>query len=144
MTTLPNLVFIDTNILIYAHYPETGRKFDIATDIVSTLWREGTGVLSTQVLQEFFRAATQKMKPAMSHQQSREVIADYSQWCSVKTDTQLLISASILRERHSVQWWDALVIEGAMRSGAKTLLSEDMQHGQRFGEVTVRNPFTED
>jgi predicted nucleic acid-binding protein len=144
MTTVPNLVFIDTNILIYAHYPETGKKFDIATDIVGTLWREGTGVLSTQVLQEFYRATTQKMKPAMPHQQAREVVADYSQWCSVKTDTQLLISASLLHERHNMQWWDALVIEGAMRSGAKTLLSEDMQHGQRFGELTVRNPFSED
>jgi predicted nucleic acid-binding protein len=144
MTTHSNLIFVDTNILIYAHYPEAGRKFDIATDIFGSLWREGTGVLSTQVLQEFYRAATQKMKPAMSHQQAREVMADYSQWCSVKTDTQLLISASLLHERHKVQWWDALVIEGAMRSGARTLLSEDLQHGQRFGEVTVRNPFIED
>jgi predicted nucleic acid-binding protein len=70
-------------------------------------------------------------------------VAILAKWCSTNTDTQLIVSASMLDERHKLQWWDAIVLEGALRSGATTLLSEDMRHGQRFGLLTVRNPFLE-
>jgi predicted nucleic acid-binding protein len=144
MTGIPDLVFIDTNILTYAYDLRNEGKRKLAIAIIEKLWREGTGVVSTQVLQEFYRVATQKMNPAMSHEEARAIIWGYGEWCSVETDAQLLVSASLLHERHNVQWWDAIVLAGAMRSGAKTLLSEDMQHGQQFGLVTVRNPFVED
>lgn len=144
MTTIPNLTFIDTNILVYAHDPDEGWKHKIAVAILEKLWLEGTGVLSTQVLQEFYSVVTSKKKQPLASAEARQLMANYDQWCSVQTDTQLLVSASLLHERHQVQWWDALIIEGAMRSGATTLLSEDMQHGQKFGLLTVRNPFIED
>lgn len=141
MSAPTNLVFIDTNILVYAHDPDEGSKYDTAVAVLADLWRNGTGVLSTQVLQEFYSIATRKMKPAMSRQEARARVAEYGEWCSMGTDPQLIVSASILDERHNLQWWDALILEAAMRSGATTLLTEDMQHGQRFGRLTVRNPF---
>lgn len=143
MSSLPQRVFVDTNILAYAHAPNEGKKYKIAVAALNELWEERTGALSTQVLQEFYSVATRKLKPQMSRIEARTLVAKYSTWCSVQTDSQLLVSASVLEEKHNLQWWDALIIQAALRSGASTLLSEDMQHGQRFGELTVRNPFVE-
>ncbi len=143
MSSPAELVFIDSNILVHAYDTNDRAKHDAAVAILAKLWQEGTGVLSTQVLQEFYKVATRKLKPAMPAATARVIVADYSEWCSMNTDPQLIVSASLLDERHKLQWWDAIVIEGAMRSGATTLLSEDLRHGQRFGLLTVRNPFLE-
>ena len=143
MTAAANWVFIDTNILIYAYDNTEGKKHYTAKTLVADLWRQGTGLLSTQVLQEFYNVATRKLKPPISRARARKLVADYSNWVSMNTDTQLLVSASMLEENHSLQWWDALIIEAALRSGATTLLSEDMRDGRRFGMLTVRNPFVE-
>jgi len=137
-----NLIFIDTNVLVYAHDPDEGAKHTTALKILDDLWQTGTGVLSTQVLQEFYSVVTKK-RPGMPKVDARERMADYGEWCSMDTNPQLLVSASLLQENHKLQWWDALIIEAAMRSGAKTLLSEDMQHGRKFGLLTIRNPFVE-
>ncbi|TCO58582.1 PIN domain-containing protein [Actinocrispum wychmicini] len=139
-----NFTFIDTNILIYAHDKGQAGKYKIAQESLQQLWETDTGTLSTQVLQEFYSVATRKLKPAMSHREARDIVAAYGEWCVMNTDTQLLVSASMLCERHSVSWWDALVIEAALRSGATTLLSEDLQDGRQFGTVTIRNPFAGD
>ena len=136
-----DLTFIDTNILVYAHDVGEGWKHSTAMAIVNELWQRGTGVLSTQVLQEFYSVMTRKRPKPMAKAKARERIANYSQWCSMDTNPQLLVSSSLLEETHCLQWWDALIIEAAMRSGAKTLLSEDMQHGRTFGLLTIQNPF---
>ena len=135
-------IFIDTNILVYAHDPQDLGKQEIAQALLRKLWRDRSGVLSTQVLIEFYNAATRKLKPAMSRHEARTIMTDYSTWCS-NTRPRHLVSASVLEERHSLSWWDALIVAAALRSGASTLLSEDMQHGQKFGLLTIRNPFVE-
>jgi len=99
-------------------------------------------VLSTQVLQEFYNAGTRKLKlePALA----RRVVAFYSAWPVVETTVQMIVSASVLHERHSFSFWDAMVVEAALLSGATTLLSEDLQDGRRIGDLTIRNPFRAD
>ena len=143
MSVPSNLVFIDTNILVYAHDAAEGSRHHAAVAVLQDLWLNGTGVLSTQVLQEFYSVATRTMKPAMPKREARERVAEYSEWCTMDTNPQLIVSASILDESHNLHWWDAMILEAAMRSGATTLLSADMRHGQRFGRLTVRNPFVE-
>lgn len=138
-----NFTFVDTNILVYAHDKHDETKHETAKATLRQLWDTDTGTISTQVLQEFYSVATRKLKPAMSHREARGVVADYSEWCVTNTDPQLLVSASLLCETHQLSWWDALVIEAALRSGASTLLSEDLRDGQRFGTLTIRNPFAE-
>jgi predicted nucleic acid-binding protein len=138
-----NLIFIDTNVLVYAHDRGEGAKHDTAVAVLDKLWRDHTGVLSTQVLQEFYSVVTRKRPRKMSSAKARKRIMAYSEWCAVNTNTELLVSASVLEETHSLQWWDALIVAAALRSGAETLLSEDMQHGRKFEEMTVRNPFVE-
>jgi predicted nucleic acid-binding protein len=136
-----SLCFIDTNILVYAHDKGQKDKHQIARSTLERLWDTDTGALSTQVLQEFYSVATRKLSPAMSHKDARKLVASYGEWCVQNTDTELLVSASVLCERHSLSWWDALIVEAALRSGATTLLSEDLQDGREFATLTIRNPF---
>ncbi len=69
------------------------------------------------------------------------MVCDYGEWCRVDTDPLLILSASRLSERHSTDFWDALIVEAALRAGATELVTEDLHDGHRFGELTVRNPF---
>lgn len=141
MEITADLVFIDTNVLVYAYDEADTVRGPIAEQIITDLWNTDRGMVSTQVLQEFYSVATRKL--GMPHSQARQLIADYSEWCVMNTDPQLLVSASVLCERHQMSWWDSLVIEAALRSGATTLLSEDLQDGQAFGTLTIRNPFVQ-
>ena len=141
MVMIDDLVFVDTNVLVYAYDETEPTRGPAAQKIVTELWTSGHGVLSTQVLQEFYSVATKKIPKPLSRLVARELVADFSQWQIVNTDPLLIVSASRLAEDHSLAWWDALIISAALRSGAPTLLSEDLQHGRRFGRVTVRNPF---
>lgn len=135
--------FIDTNILVYAHDPRDEKKALTAIALLTELWIDRTGALSTQVLQEFYSVATGKLRPRMSAGEARQVIADYAEWAVVETTPQLIVSASVLHEQHDVSFWDALIVEAALLSGADTLVTEDLQHGRQFGGLTVHNPFRE-
>ena len=137
-------VFIDTNVLVYAHDSEDRRKATKAIALLTELWAEGTGAVSTQVLQEFYNVATGKLRPSMSPAEARQVVADYAEWAVVETTPQLILSASFLHERDQVSFWDALIVEAALLAGAERLVTEDLQHGRRFGSVTVHNPFLAD
>lgn len=141
MSTAQELVFVDTNILVYAHDSNSPDRQRVAQTVLKELWDNRSGALSTQVLQEFYAVATRKLKPPMPKSAARRIVADYSVWCTVDTDPLLIVSASRLEEEHSLAFWDALVIEAALRSGATWLLSEDLQDGRRFANLTIRNPF---
>lgn len=143
MTGDKSLVFIDTNILVYAHDRKDPIKYEIAKTALDKLWETDTGALSTQVLQEFYSVAVRRFDPPMTHGEARGIISALGEWCATQTDPQLLVSASVLCEQYQLSWWDALIIEAALSCGATTLLSEDMQHGQTFGSLTIRNPFVE-
>src|SRR5690242_19685181 len=111
---------------------ETVRR-PIAQAELDQLWRDRTGVLSIQVLQEFHDVATCKLTPPMSPRVARQVITAYAAWPVVAPDAALVVAASILSERHSFSFWDGLIIEAARRAGARRLLSEDLQDGRRLG-----------
>lgn len=135
--------FVDTNVLVYAHDDRDTGKALTAIEVLTGLWTDGTGALSTQVLQEFYSVATGKLRPAMSPAEARTVVADYAEWSVVETTPQLIVSASLLHELDDVSFWDALIVEAALLAGAATLLTEDLQDGRQFGRLTIRNPFRE-
>ncbi|MGI8307881.1 PIN domain-containing protein [Saccharopolyspora hattusasensis] len=138
MTT--ELTFIDTNILVYAHIVNGGDlRAAQARQLLKELWATATGVLSTQVLQEFYSVATKKTK--LPRETARKVVAKYAEWDPIRTDPLLIVSASKLEEDHTLAFYDALIVEAALRSGATKLLTEDMQHGRRFGNLVIENPF---
>ena len=136
------LTFVDTNVLLYAQDRRDDRRRGIPQAVLDELWAAGNGVLSTQVLQEFSNVATRKLQ--LSPETARRIVAEYAEWPVVETTAQLIVSASVLHERHRFSFWDAMVVEAALLSGATTLLSEDLQDGRRIGDLTIRNPFRPD
>jgi predicted nucleic acid-binding protein len=135
------VTFVDTNVLVYAHDRFETRKQPIAQALLDVLWRTRSGVLSTQVLQEFYVVATRKFDPPMRRGAAREVVALYGEWPIVQVDVALILAASKLEERHAFSFWDALVVEAARRCGATRLLTEDLQAGRRIGGISIENPF---
>jgi predicted nucleic acid-binding protein len=136
-------VFVDTNVLVYAYDADAADKHEVAQRRLAELWNDETGAVSVQILQEFYVAATRKLPRPITKRVAREVIDTYDTWSPHRPTTADLIAASELEERHRLAFWDALVIIAAQRCECATLLSEDLQSGQRFGPVTVVNPFDE-
>ena len=134
-------VFLDTNILVYAYDRDAGRKHDIARDQLIDLWNAGGGILSTQILQEFYVTVTRKIPSPLPPASAREVIEDYLAWDVVANDGEAVLEAVDLQISGKISFWDALVVVAAKRGGAVQILSEDLPDGRKFGDIVVRNPF---
>ncbi len=135
------VTFVYANVLVYAVDRHDDRRRAIAKDVLRGLWRATAGVLSTQVLQEYYNAVTRRLPVPLPASQARTHVAAYARWCRVHTDPGLIISASRLGEERTISFWDALMVEAALLCGATTLLTEDLQHGRWFGPLVVHNPF---
>lgn len=131
--------FVDTNILFYAHDPQSA-KHRTAVDLLSRLYEEGTGHLSTQVLIEFYSVAQKKLR--LSAAEVEEIIRDFADWHLHRPAHADLLRASELHSRYQLSWFDALIVNSAIQLGCTTLWTEDLADGQQFGPVTIRNPFT--
>jgi predicted nucleic acid-binding protein len=105
------------------------------------LWRHRLGRLSLQVLQEYYVSVTQKLKPGMERDAARRDVRDLWHWVPASSGAGLLEAAWTLQDQFSLSWWDALILSSAQLAGCQTLLSEDFQHGQRFGALRVSSPF---
>jgi predicted nucleic acid-binding protein len=134
--------FVDTNVLVYAYDVDAEHKHEIAKRHLAELWDDQTGALSVQVLQEFYVTVTRKLPKPVTRRTARELIATYDTWVPHRPVVADIVAASELEERHRLSFWDALVVVSAQRCECTTLLSEDLQHGRRFGTVTVVDPFT--
>ena len=135
--------FVDTNVLVYAYDRAAGAKRDLARDLLEALWNEGRGVLSTQVLQEFYVNIRRKTRPPVSQEVARALVADYLVWDPIVNDGATVLEAIDVGHRYQLSLWDALIVVAARRGDASVLYSEDLNHGQTFGSVQVLNPFLE-
>jgi len=132
--------FIDTNVLIYAHDIDASAKHEIAKGVLRELWSERTGVLSMQVLQEFYVNVTRKIPSPLSKDLARSVVNSYVPWCMETTPSE--ISAAFRIEDESrIGFWDALIVSSAAKSGATRILSENVNARQRIAGILVENPF---
>ena len=139
---MSGLTFVDTNVLAYAHDGSEAVRQPVAAELLQRLWGDGTGLVSTQVLTEFYVVATRKFSPPLARREARSIVDAYAAWTVVQVDSTLIVGASVLEERHQLSFWDALIIEAARRGGAARVVSEDLQHGQRIGGVVIENPFS--
>jgi len=131
--------FIDTNLLIYADDLDAGRKNRIAQQVLGGLISTRRGVLSTQVLQEYFVVATRKL--GVAPESARRKIGLLATLDLVQVDLSMILGAIDLLRLHSLSFWDALILRAAATAGCTTLLTEDLQHGQVIEGVRVENPF---
>jgi predicted nucleic acid-binding protein len=133
--------FVDTNIIVYAEDRDAKRKHEIARDLVVQLWDERAGVLSIQVLQEFYVTVTRKLKKPLSGAKALEMVEEYLTWNVVENTGKLLTAAIELQQKAQLSFWDATVVQAAIDAGCDTLYSEDLNAGQRFGSLAIVNPF---
>ncbi|HVF14671.1 MAG TPA: PIN domain-containing protein [Acidimicrobiales bacterium] len=135
--------FVDTNVLVYAYDLDAGAKHDAARARLQALWADQFGLMSTQVLQEFYVTVTRKLSRPLPPRTAREVVATYGAWPIQRPDVDDVIAASKLEEQHHLSFWDSLIVVSAHRSGARALLTEDLQEGRRFDDLVIVNPFRE-
>jgi predicted nucleic acid-binding protein len=137
-------VFVDTNVLVYAHDADAGEKHYTAKELLSQLWETRTGILSTQVLQEFIVAVTRKVPSPISVAQGRRAVRNYLAWELVVNDSKTILQATEIQEAHHLSFWDALIVSAAFAGNASVIATEDLNHGQRIEGILIRNPFIKD
>jgi len=135
---MTDVVFVDTNILIYAHDRDAGDKRDQAARALERLWDEQAGRLSVQVLQEFYVTVTRKFATARAS--AREVIRTYAPWVHHPTTPETILRASEIAELSQLSFWDALIVASAEQAGASQLYTEDLNAGQMIVGVKIVNP----
>ncbi len=134
--------FVDTNILVYAEDRDAKAKHDAARNLIVKLWDDRTGVLSVQVLQEFYVNVTRKLKKPLTNAKALEIVEEYLTWTVVENTGKLLMNAIELQQRARLSFWDAMVVQAAIEAGCDQLYSEDLNDGQRFGSLVIVSPFT--
>jgi predicted nucleic acid-binding protein len=132
--------FVDTNILIYAHDVDAKAKHDVAKGVLRELWSQRTGVLSMQVLQEFYVNVTRKIASPLPKDVARAVVSSYSIWCIDATPAEIA-AAFRVEDESRIGFWDALIVASALKCGATRILSEDLNAQQTISGVQIQNPF---
>ncbi|MEA5446848.1 PIN domain-containing protein [Gammaproteobacteria bacterium AB-CW1] len=135
--------FVDTNILVYAHDRDAGIRHEAAYRLMSRLWDSDTGILSTQVLQEFYVTVTRKIPSPVSPASARALIEPYTSWHVETAEPVDVLRASEIQERHRLSFWDALIVAVADKAGAKIIYSEDLNAGQQIEGMKIVNPLND-
>ena len=131
-------LFFDTNVLVYAHAVDEAQKRKAARKLLSKHLADQTAVFSTQVLQEYFVAAT---RIGLLAELAQQHVRTYAQANVVQVSTELILAAIDLHRLHRLSFRDALILRSARAGGCSVVLSEDMRHGQDYEGVRVENPF---
>lgn len=133
--------FVDTNVIVYAHDRLDPAKRERARTLLERLALDGSLTLSTQVLQETYDALIRKLlvEPAKALFAVEKLAAARV----VGSNADFVLDALRLSQRFQLSVWDALIVQAALAARCTTLFTEDMQAGQRFGELEVVNPFSD-
>ena len=132
--------FFDTNVLIYSVDEDESEKRRTAVELVERHLVEGDGMISVQVLREFYSVSRRlKNSPPAGH--ARELVEYFSTFETLPEDARMVIGAARRTQALSISFWDALILEAALKGGADRLLTEDLQHGQIIEGLRVENPF---
>jgi predicted nucleic acid-binding protein len=134
--------FLDTNVFAYSNAGESPQKQRAADALIDRAISEGLGVISFQVIQEFFSVAFRRFKPPMSPSEAERFLATtFSQLRTVHSSYSLYQRALRLSSGHSLSWYDSLIVAAALEAHCRILYTEDLQHGQQFDNLRVQNPF---
>lgn len=134
-------VFVDTNILVYAYDTSAGDKYVRAAAIIKDLWKSGRGIISTQVLQEFFATVTRKIAKPLDSSAAKQIVKDYLAWKTIVVNGEIILEAIDILTDHKYSYWDSVIIASAIEAGASKLISEDLSDRQKIKSLTIENPF---
>ena len=131
--------FIDTNVLVYAEASDAPAKQRAALALLKELFASASGVLSTQVLQEYCNVALKNLKlPAAYVRMQLDV---YEQFELVQVTPAIIRAGLDLHQLRSIGFYDAIVLASAQTAGCRVLYTEDMNTGETVGGVQLVNPF---
>lgn len=138
---MSSLVFVDTNVLLYAVDDKEPAKRDRARQWLATCWQRRCGRLSAQVLNEFYVNARRKFQSSVSAGDARADVRRYQLWQPWTIDHPTVEIAWAVESRYQLHYWDALMVAAAQQQGCTLLLTEDLQHDQQIDGVRIVNPF---
>jgi predicted nucleic acid-binding protein len=134
--------FLDTNVFVYSFDPSAPAKARRAGDLIRRAVATGKGIVSYQVVQEFFNVALRRFAQPMTLADAEQYLATvFRPLLAIHSSQAVYVEALRLCEGYSLSWYDALIVAAAIEGESTLLLSEDLQHGQRFGDLRVQNPF---
>ena len=134
-------VFFDTNVLVYSFDSVDLRKHEVASRLITESFVQGSGVLSTQVLKEFYVTVTRKISHTMPSETAERVIRDFSLWRVVETTVPLILRGIRIQMKNRISFWDAMIVAAAKNADCSVLYTEDLGHGMVIEDVRVHNPF---
>ena len=134
-------VFVDTNVLVYAHDLDAGEKYEKANELILKLWESRTAVISIQVIQEFYVTLTRKIPGPLTCSNAIDIISSYLSWEVIINKPHNILQASEIESRHKISFWDALIVSAAYEGNVKAILTEDLNHGQYIEGIKIQNPF---
>jgi predicted nucleic acid-binding protein len=131
--------FLDTNLLVYSDDRSDKRRARTAIEVIEAALSAGDGVVSTQVLQEYYSVTTRKLgtNPGVA----RRKIELYARMDVVQVDVSMIVEAIDLKRVHAMSFWDALILSAAGRGGCTTLLTEDLSAGRMIAGILIVDPF---
>ena len=134
--------FLDTNLFVYTFDLGSPEKSSRARELIQEALRTGAGIISYQVVQEFFAVALRKFASPMTAPEAETYLAAVLRpLLAVHSSEALYVEAFQLLGRLKISWYDSLIIAAALSAGCRILYTEDMQHGLRVGDLQVINPF---
>jgi predicted nucleic acid-binding protein len=139
---MPKLAFVDTNIVVYAHDSRDTKKQRVAQTLLEELTIRNQVVISSQVVQEFCHVMLKGNDPFMNINDAKTVLTEILlPLMQHSPDPYFYNRALNLYSQHSLSFYDSLIIQAALDLDCGTLYSEDLQDGQKFGTLTIVNPF---
>ncbi|MGO9318218.1 MAG: PIN domain-containing protein [Terracidiphilus sp.] len=134
--------YLDTNIFVYSFDQSAATKAQRAKQLIHEALTTQKGVISYQVVQEFFNVALRRFsQPMQAADAEQYLITVFRPLLSVHSSQALYVEALHLQSQSRLSWYDALIVSAAMQARCDLLFTEDLQQGQRFGTLQVRNPF---
>ena len=134
--------FLDTNIFVYNHDSRDLNKRMIATKLIESALDNQSGVISSQVIQEFINIATRKFEVKFQSDDLQDYVQSILYHLWEVSPTQILFDEALyISDRYKYTFYDSLIIAAALTSGCDILYSEDLQHGQKIQNLQIINPF---
>ena len=134
--------FLDTNIFVYAFDTTAAAKARKAARLVRTAVDTGKGIVSYQVVQEFFNVALRRFAQPMSGAEAEQyLITVFRPLLAVHSSPALYVEALRITGKHRMAWYDSIIVASALEGQCDTLYSEDFQHGREIEGLRIENPF---
>jgi predicted nucleic acid-binding protein len=134
--------FLDSNIFVYSFDRSAAAKSRRATQLIRTALKTQKGITSYQVVQEFFNVALQRFAQPMKADEAEQYFSTiFRPLLGIHSSQALYLDALHLQSRYRLSWYDSLIVAAALQAQCELLLTEDLQHGQQFGDLRIANPF---